>query len=190
MEALVNKTVIEISKTKKHLYIINRFQLKLLNNIIKGERLILLSTLIIALLYKLYKLPIAGDYFLSFDDLLKVVCDVYIKQKFSFCDGSGRHLRYGYCTGTVQVLYRPWAKAMLCHLTTYYVYSSPLPPLPSSSFLSFKYLQSSPIVQVQVKTSPYSKVYPSVTCRPVTLSKALLLRLRRPLIISLTPIVF
>jgi len=43
-----------------------------------------------------------------------------------------------YATGTVRVLYRPWAKATLCHLTTYCVYSSLFPPLPSSSFLSFR----------------------------------------------------
>ena len=35
-------------------------------------------------LYKLRKLPIVGDYFLLFDDLLKVVCDASIKDKFSF----------------------------------------------------------------------------------------------------------
>ena len=46
--------------------------------------LILLSTLTIALLYKLCKLPIVGDYFLSFDDLLKVVRNASIKHKFSF----------------------------------------------------------------------------------------------------------
>ena len=46
--------------------------------------LILLSTLTIALLYKLRELPIIGDYFLSFDDLLKVVCDASIKHKVSF----------------------------------------------------------------------------------------------------------
>ena len=43
-----------------------------------------------------------------------------------------------YATGTVRVLYRPWAKATLCHLTTHCVYSSPFPPSPSSSFLSFR----------------------------------------------------
>jgi hypothetical protein len=46
--------------------------------------LILLSTLTIALLYKLCKLPIVGDYFLSFDDLLKVVRNASIKHKSSF----------------------------------------------------------------------------------------------------------
>jgi hypothetical protein len=46
--------------------------------------LILLSTLTMALLYKLRELPIIGDYFLSFDDLLKVVCDPSIKHKVSF----------------------------------------------------------------------------------------------------------
>jgi hypothetical protein len=43
-----------------------------------------------------------------------------------------------YATGTIRVLYRPWAKATLCHLTTHCVYSSPFPPSPSSSFLSFR----------------------------------------------------
>ena len=46
--------------------------------------LILLSTLTIALLYKLCKLPIVGDYFLSFNNLLKVVYNAFIKHKFSF----------------------------------------------------------------------------------------------------------
>ena len=45
--------------------------------------LILLSTLTIALLYKLCKLPIVGDYFLLFDDLLKVVYNASVKHKFS-----------------------------------------------------------------------------------------------------------
>jgi len=43
-----------------------------------------------------------------------------------------------YATGTIRVLYKPWAKATLCHLTTHYVYSSPFPLSPSSSFLSFR----------------------------------------------------
>ena len=46
--------------------------------------LILLLTLTMASLYELRKLPIVGDYFLLFDDLLKVVCDASIKDKFSF----------------------------------------------------------------------------------------------------------
>jgi len=37
-----------------------------------------------ASLYELRELPIVGDYFLSFDDLLEVICDVSIKHKFSF----------------------------------------------------------------------------------------------------------
>ena len=45
---------------------------------------ILLSTLIIASLYELRELPIEGDYFLSFDDLLEVIRDASVKQKFSF----------------------------------------------------------------------------------------------------------
>jgi hypothetical protein len=44
----------------------------------------LLSTLIMALFYKLRELLIKGDYFLSFDDLLKVIYDAFIKHKFSF----------------------------------------------------------------------------------------------------------
>jgi hypothetical protein len=44
----------------------------------------LLSTFIIALLYKLCELLIKGDYFLLFDDLFKVICDVFVKHKFSF----------------------------------------------------------------------------------------------------------
>src|SRR6266487_1414948 len=35
-------------------------------------------------LHELRELPIEGDYFLSFEDLLKVVRDVSIKYKFSF----------------------------------------------------------------------------------------------------------
>ena len=46
--------------------------------------LILLLTFIIALLYKLYKLPIARDCFLSFDDVFKVVCDTFLNHKFTF----------------------------------------------------------------------------------------------------------
>ena len=45
---------------------------------------ILLSTLIIASLYKLHELLIEGDYFLSFNDLLEVIRDTSIKHKFSF----------------------------------------------------------------------------------------------------------
>ena len=45
---------------------------------------ILLSTLIIASLYKLCELLIEGDYFLSLDDLLEVIHDTSIKYKFSF----------------------------------------------------------------------------------------------------------
>jgi hypothetical protein len=37
-----------------------------------------------ASLYKLRELLAKGDYFLSFDDLLKVVRDASIKYKFSF----------------------------------------------------------------------------------------------------------
>jgi len=37
-----------------------------------------------ASLHELRELLIVGDYFLSFDDLLKVVCDASIKHKFSF----------------------------------------------------------------------------------------------------------
>jgi hypothetical protein len=37
-----------------------------------------------ASLYKLCDLPKEGDYFLSFDDLLKVIRDASIKHKFSF----------------------------------------------------------------------------------------------------------
>jgi hypothetical protein len=37
-----------------------------------------------ASLYKLRDMPIKGDYFLSFDDLLKVIRDASIKHKFSF----------------------------------------------------------------------------------------------------------
>jgi len=51
---------------------------------VNSLHLILLSTLTMALLYKLRELPIIGDYFLLFDDLLKVVCDASIKHKFSF----------------------------------------------------------------------------------------------------------
>jgi hypothetical protein len=46
--------------------------------------LILPSTLTIASLYELRELPIVRDYFLSFDDLLKVVRNASIKHKFSF----------------------------------------------------------------------------------------------------------
>ena len=45
-------------------------------------------------------------------------------------------LLYGYYTDPVRALAQ--ARATLYHLTTYYVYSSPSPPLPSSSFLSFR----------------------------------------------------
>ena len=45
---------------------------------------ILLSTLIIASLHELRELPIEGDYFLSFDDLLEVIRDASVKHKFSF----------------------------------------------------------------------------------------------------------
>ena len=45
----------------------------------------LLSLLIIiASLYKLYDMSIEGDYFLSFNDLLKVIRDAFVKYKFSF----------------------------------------------------------------------------------------------------------
>jgi hypothetical protein len=37
-----------------------------------------------ALFHKLRKLLIRGDYFLSFDDLLKVIRDAFVKHKFSF----------------------------------------------------------------------------------------------------------
>ena len=37
-----------------------------------------------ASLYKLRDLPKEGDYFLLFDDLLKVIRDAFIKYKFSF----------------------------------------------------------------------------------------------------------
>ena len=37
-----------------------------------------------ASLYELRELPIEGDYFLSFEDLLEVVRDVSVKHKFSF----------------------------------------------------------------------------------------------------------
>ena len=51
---------------------------------VNSLHLILLLTLIMASLHELRKLPIVGDYFLLFDDLLKVVCDASIKDKFSF----------------------------------------------------------------------------------------------------------
>ena len=38
----------------------------------------------IASLYKLCELPNKGNYFLSFEDLLKVIRDASIKYKFSF----------------------------------------------------------------------------------------------------------
>jgi hypothetical protein len=45
----------------------------------------LLSLLItMAFLYKLRDILIKGDYFLSFDDLLKVIRDASVKHKFSF----------------------------------------------------------------------------------------------------------
>jgi hypothetical protein len=45
----------------------------------------LLSLLIIiASLYKLRDISIEGDYFLTFDDLLKVIYDASVKYKFSF----------------------------------------------------------------------------------------------------------
>jgi hypothetical protein len=37
-----------------------------------------------ASLYELRDLPKKGDYFLSFDDLLEVIRDAFIKHKFSF----------------------------------------------------------------------------------------------------------
>ena len=40
--------------------------------------------LIMASLHELRELPIIGDYFLSFDDLLEVIRDTSIKHKFSF----------------------------------------------------------------------------------------------------------
>ena len=46
--------------------------------------LILLLTLIIASLYELRELLIIRDYFLLFNDLLKVIRDISIKHKFSF----------------------------------------------------------------------------------------------------------
>jgi hypothetical protein len=42
------------------------------------------STLIIALLYKLYEFPIVGDYFPSLGGLFKVVRNTSTKHKFSF----------------------------------------------------------------------------------------------------------
>ena len=42
------------------------------------------SLLIIASLHKLCNMPIEGDYFLSFNDLLKVIRDAFVKYKFSF----------------------------------------------------------------------------------------------------------
>jgi hypothetical protein len=45
----------------------------------------LLSLLIImAFLYELCNMPVKGDYFLSFNDLLEVIRDASIKYKFSF----------------------------------------------------------------------------------------------------------
>jgi hypothetical protein len=44
----------------------------------------LLLTFIMASLYELRELLIKGDYFLLFDDLLKVICDAFVKHKFSF----------------------------------------------------------------------------------------------------------
>ena len=41
-------------------------------------------TPVIASLYKLRKVLVQGDYFLSFDDLLEVIRDTSIKHKFSF----------------------------------------------------------------------------------------------------------
>ena len=61
-----------------------------------------------------------------------------LRASFFTRGGNVTALAATYATGTVRVLYRPWAKATLCHLTTHYVYSSPFPPLPSSSFLSFR----------------------------------------------------
>ena len=46
--------------------------------------LILLLALTMASLYKLRELPVIGDCFLLFDNLLKVVRDASIKHKFSF----------------------------------------------------------------------------------------------------------
>jgi hypothetical protein len=37
-----------------------------------------------ASLYELRDMPKEGDYFLSFDDLLKVIRDAFVKHKFSF----------------------------------------------------------------------------------------------------------
>ena len=37
-----------------------------------------------ASLYELRDMPKEGDYFLSFDDLLKVIYDASVKHKFSF----------------------------------------------------------------------------------------------------------
>jgi hypothetical protein len=37
-----------------------------------------------ASLHELHKLPKEGEYFLSFKDLLKVICDAFVKYKFSF----------------------------------------------------------------------------------------------------------
>jgi hypothetical protein len=47
--------------------------------------ILLLSLLIIMLsLHELCDMPVKGDYFLTFDDLLKVICDASVKHKFSF----------------------------------------------------------------------------------------------------------
>ena len=52
--------------------------------------------LIMASLYELRELPIVGDYFLSFDDLLEVIRDTSIKHKFSFklLHKDKKHARY------------------------------------------------------------------------------------------------
>ena len=41
-------------------------------------------TLVMASLHELRDVPVQGDYFLSFDDLLEVIRDASIKHKFSF----------------------------------------------------------------------------------------------------------
>jgi hypothetical protein len=44
----------------------------------------LLLTFIMALFHKLRELLIKGDYFLLFNDLLKVIYNAFVKHKFSF----------------------------------------------------------------------------------------------------------
>jgi hypothetical protein len=47
--------------------------------------ILLLSLLIIiSSLYKLCDIPVKGDYFLTFNNLLKVIYNAFIKHKFSF----------------------------------------------------------------------------------------------------------